>query len=218
MGRIEMAKKLKSKKITHKFSSIDVDEYKFEMFIKVFKLEQAVQVWVRDKNSDDDFKLLTQFAFCKISGVLGPKRKENDLQVPEGLYHIDRFNPQSKFYLSLGLNYPNASDLILSDKDNPGKDIFIHGGCSTVGCIPISDSWISELYLIAERAKKLKQKNIPVYIFPFVMNEAKTQEFNEKHPHNAKFWKNLRLAFDKLEKNNKPISFKVGKEGEYIID
>ena len=60
------------------------------------------------------------------SGTTGPKRAEGDYQVPEGFYYINEFNPNSKYHLSLGLNYPNASDKILSDSIDPGvKFIFM---------------------------------------------------------------------------------------------
>jgi len=217
IDRVERSKKLKARKLTRQFKKVGIDQYEFEMFVKVFKLEQAVQVMVRAKGSDDEFQAVSRFAFCKISGVLGPKRKENDLQIPEGLYHIDRFNPKSKFYLSLGLNYPNASDKILGDNENPGSDIFIHGGCSTTGCIPISDSWIGELYIMAERAKKAGQSKIPVYIFPYLMVDERHEEFIEKHPHHEKFWTNLKTAFEVIHETNKPINFSVAKNGDYIV-
>ncbi|WP_368737359.1 murein L,D-transpeptidase family protein, partial [Acinetobacter pittii] len=79
---------------------------------------------------------------CALSGVLGPKRKEGDYQVPEGFYYINEFRPNSNYHLALGLNYPNAADIQWSDSLHPGNEIFIHGGCITVGCIPIQDHQI----------------------------------------------------------------------------
>ena len=101
-----------------------------------------------------------------VSGILGPKRQEDDWQIPEGFYHIDRFQPDSKFYISLGIGYPNTSDKILGVKDNLGCDIFIHGGCATVGCIPITDDQIKELYLVALETQSNSERRIPVHIFP----------------------------------------------------
>ena len=57
--------------------------------------------------------------------------------------------------MSLGLNYPNASDKIISQKTDPGGDIYIHGSCVTVGCIPIQDFQIEEVYILAMGAKWL---------------------------------------------------------------
>ena len=83
------------------------------------------------------------------SGTTGPKRLQGDFQVPEGFYHINEFNPNSNYHLSMGLNYPNSSDRILSDSLRPGGEIYIHGSCVSVGCIPLNDDEIEELYLIA---------------------------------------------------------------------
>ena len=80
---------------------------------------------------------------------------------------IEVFNPKSDYYLSLGINYPNAADSVLGFKENLGNDIYIHGNCVSVGCIPITDEKIKELYTIADGARKSGQNTIRVDIFPF---------------------------------------------------
>src|SRR6187431_1939904 len=87
----------------------------FTLFLRVFKKEQKIEVWVKEKERPT-YALLRTYDFCSTSGMLGPKRQEGDLQIPEGIYYINHFNPLSNFHLSLGINYPNASDKILSDK------------------------------------------------------------------------------------------------------
>jgi len=101
-----------------------------------------------------------------MAGSLGPKRIEGDYQVPEGFYYISEFNPKSEFNLALKVNYPNQSDKLLSDSLRPGGGIYIHGSCITVGCIPITDGQIEELYLLAANAKSNGEDFIPVHIFP----------------------------------------------------
>src|SRR6476659_6148770 len=96
----------------------------------------------------EPFRLFKTYKVCALAGTLGPKRMEGDYQVPEGFYLIDEFNHQSTYYLSLGINYPNASYRILSDSLRPGSVIYIHGSCVTVGCIPITDQQIDELYIL----------------------------------------------------------------------
>ena len=73
-----------------------------------------------------------------------PQATQGDSQVPEGFYHMDRFNPLSNFHLSLGVSYPNQSDRILGASGRLGGDIFIHGDCVTIGCVPITDEGIRE--------------------------------------------------------------------------
>jgi murein L,D-transpeptidase YafK len=109
----------------------------------------------KKNTSDQEFLHIKTYTVCATSGLIGPKRMQGDLQIPEGFYYIDRFNPYSNFYLSLGINYPNTSDRILGDKNNLGGDIFIHGDCVTIGCLPITDSEIKELYIFCVEAKTM---------------------------------------------------------------
>ena len=88
----------------------------------------------------------------------GPKRFEGDGRTPEGLYFINRRNPESRFYLSLGISYPNARDVAFAQANGrePGGDIFIHGqtgarfaGFSrdwTAGCIALANTEMREVY------------------------------------------------------------------------
>jgi murein L,D-transpeptidase YafK len=132
------------------------------IYLRVFKSEQELEIWIQDSTA---FRLFRTYPICRVPGLLGPKRKEGDLQVPEGLYWIEVFNPKSTYHLSLGINYPNASDRILADPKTPGGEIYIHGDCVSVGCIPITDEKIREVYLLALEAKNAGQNQIPVHIF-----------------------------------------------------
>jgi murein L,D-transpeptidase YafK len=86
------------------------------------------------------------------SGVLGPKLREGDRQVPEGIYRVPALNPRSRFHLSIRLDYPNEFDLAQALRDGrsePGSDIFIHGGAASIGCLAMGDEIIEELFLLA---------------------------------------------------------------------
>ena len=164
------------------------------------------------------FTLLHTYDFCTTSGSLGPKRKEGDLQIPEGVYHINHFNPISNFYLSLGISYPNASDNILSDKDQPGGSIYIHGNCVTVGCIPLTDDKIKELYVLAVEAKSNGQEKIPIHIFPTKLDstsiEVLSREFQHS-PHIVAFWKSLQPIYQDFENSRTLKTIKVNGKGVY---
>lgn len=99
------------------------------------------------------------------SGQLGPKLREGDRQVPEGLYEIEGLNPNSRFYVSMRLNYPNAWDLARAREEGrhePGSDIYIHGQTASVGCLAMGDTAIEELFtLVADMGGK-----VPVIIAP----------------------------------------------------
>jgi len=121
------------------------------IYFRSFKYDSELEVWVKN-GKKEKFKLFKKYKVCALAGTLGPKRFEGDYQVPEGFYYINEFNPNSEYHLSLGLNYPNNSDKILSDAYKPGGDIFIHGSCVTVGCIPLTDPMIEEVYILAAHA------------------------------------------------------------------
>ena len=124
--------------------------------------------------------------------------------MPEGFYYINEFNPRSQYYLSLGINYPNLSDKILSDSLRPGSAIYIHGSCVTVGCIPVTDQQIDELYILAAHAKNQGQDYIPVHIFPVRFNVARSVKYLENltkdDPALKKFAARLEDAFDYFER------------------
>ena len=86
------------------------------------------------------------------------------------------FAPNSLFHLSLGLNYPNASDKILGDSIRPGSNIYIHGNCVSTGCIPISDEPIEEVFFIASVVKEQGEEFIPVHVFPVRYNVKKSMD------------------------------------------
>lgn len=186
----------------------------FELFIRAFKQEKRLEIWAKSKSSSEFYPLIN-YPFCAGSGVIGPKRKEGDRQIPEGVYFIDRFNPNSKFHLSLGLNYPNSADVIHSDPIAPGSDIFIHGGCQSIGCIAITNEKIEELYFLAERAKALGQEKIYVYIFPSEMDKSFFQQ-NSSSPY-LSFWKNLEKIHEYFQEGHFLPTIKSNEDGEYII-
>ena len=146
---------------------------------------------------------------------------EGDYQVPEGFYYINEFKPNSNYLLSLGLNYPNASDLILGDKQHPGGDIYIHGSCITVGCIPIQDFQIEELYVLATNAKNAGQDFIPVHIFPVRFNNKNSMEYFSKLTKDDQdmqhFALTLKDVYDYFNKEKKLPLISVDNKGAYVV-
>lgn len=189
-----------------------------QILITVIKNQKNVIIWAKNKDSLT-FDSLTTYKICYLSGILGPKRKSGDMQVPEGFYYISYFNPYSSYYFSLKINYPNQSDLILGDKTNPGGDIFIHGNCVSIGCIPITDDKIKELYILSSFATINNQSKIPVYIFPFEMNSTNMKTFTSKNEFikNIKFWGNLKQGYDLFVNTKKTLKYTINKKGEYIF-
>jgi murein L,D-transpeptidase YafK len=191
------------------------------VYIRSFKYDSEMEVWVKNK-PNDKYRFFKTYKICALAGSLGPKRMAGDYQVPEGFYYINEFNPRSLYHLSLGLNYPNASDRMLCDLSQPGGDIYIHGSCVTTGCIPITDGQIEELYVLAAHAKDMGTDYIPVHIFPVNFNNPRSVaylnkfllSFNEFVP----FEKSMQNAFYYFEKNHQVPPVIVNSKGDYVID
>ena len=208
----------KEEVITRYFRNAQISQDYFQLLIRAFKKERSLELWIQE-NSNTRFMILKKYDFCAGSGDLGPKRVEGDRQIPEGIYEIDRFNPQSRFYLSLGLNYPNKSDSILGDQTKPGKDIFIHGKCRSVGCIAITDDKIKEVYTIARKAVRNGQSSIRVEIFPFDFSESSNQYLWHAAGYTKyrTFWKELRAIFLHFEEHKIPGPFGIDEQGHYFL-
>ena len=216
-GRVKKAYANKEESLKKLVKSKGLDYASLQIYIRAFKFEKELEVWGKDKNTSK-FKLIKTYNFCKSSGDLGPKRKSGDGQIPEGFYHIDRFNPWSNFHLSLGVNYPNKSDKKKSPHKDLGGDIFLHGNCVTIGCIPLTDDKIEELYVLAVEAKDNGQSKIPVHIFPIKLSKTGMiylRTFTGASEKLKKFWKNLEQGYTLFESNRKIPSVSVAENGDY---
>ncbi len=137
--------------------------YPKEIILVAFKEEKSFQVYSKDYTG---IKLIKEYPFTAFSGELGPKLKEGDKQIPEGIYNVEYLNPNSAYYLSIKVNYPNEFDKSkteLTNVSDMGGDIFIHGKSATIGCIPIGDEAIEEVFLLTQKAIS---NNIKVIISP----------------------------------------------------
>jgi murein L,D-transpeptidase YafK len=112
------------------------------------KEEKSLEVWVP---AGAGWKRYRTYAVLAASGTSGPKRREGDLQVPEGVYRLIGFNPNSSYHLSVRVDYPNADDRAAArteGRNRLGGDIFIHGRAVSIGCLAIGDAGIEELYVL----------------------------------------------------------------------
>lgn len=134
------------------FDNINMDKLPSKLLLLGLKEEQILEVYVLDGGKA---QLLKKYRFTAFSGHLGPKLEVGDKQIPEGIYSIEYLNPNSAYYLSMKINYPNEFDVSRSDfneKDRMGNDIFIHGKATSVGCIAIGDEAIEELFYLVANA------------------------------------------------------------------
>jgi len=218
-SRVRAAIEEKEETISQKLTGHGLKLDNFHVLFTAYKDTDEFDVYVREKTGST-FKRLVSYEICSRSGQLGPKRKEGDLQVPEGFYRINMFNPTSNFHLSLGINYPNLSDKRKSKHPKPGGNIFIHGACVTIGCLPMTNERIKEIYLYAVHAKNNGQINIPVYIFPFRMKDDDFNRYKATYSDNGElidFWSNLKTGYDKFLKDPKELRVTVDPNGDYLF-
>jgi len=194
-----------------------VDTKNFQIHIRVFKQEKQLEVWARSKGSGK-YTLIKTIAICASSGELGPKRRQGDGQVPEGFYEVSWFNPMSDYHLGLKINYPNAADRKKASAKDPGGDIMIHGNCVTIGCIPLQDEPIEEVFVLCVESKNNKH-DIGVSIYPFKINKLNFDEVKSKETdkEKLKFWESLKTVFKYFEDNAEMPKIKITKEGEYEV-
>lgn len=198
---------------------------KFQIYIRAFKAEKELEIWAKPLHQAEDslFRLLKTYPICSASGVLGHKNKEGDRQVPEGLYHIRNFNPTSRFYLSLGLNYPSERDQIRGQKRGLtaalGSDIYIHGDCVSVGCLALTDDYIKEVYLLAFWAQNMGQKQIPVHIFPAktIVDKAESAAIRAQFANEVGEWDNLAEILVFFDKNKSLPLVQLDENGFWLI-
>jgi len=214
--RVKDVYERKEELIKMKCRSLDIPEETFgNVLIRVFKMECVMEMWVQ--RPDGKYIKFKQFDIYAMSGLLGPKRRQGDKQVPEGFYYINEFNPQSNYYLSLGINYPNQSDIESSAAEKLGGDIFIHGAQCSAGCMAMSNYYIEDIYMCAVKARSNGQEKIPVEIFPFKMTPQNMAYYLNFKPYKiyAQFWGDLKKGYDFFEKYNRVPDVVVGKNGIY---
>jgi len=114
------------------------------------KAEKILEVYAAGANQSVRF--IRSYPILAASGGPGPKLREGDQQVPEGVYAIESLNPNSSYHLSLRINYPNAFDreqAALEGRTNLGGDIMIHGGAASIGCLAMGDEASEDLFVLA---------------------------------------------------------------------
>lgn len=216
-ARVRTAIKEKDALIKQNIINNNIKLNEMNILITAYKQEDILEIYAKNKN-DKTYKKIAEYKIAAKSGILGPKRMEGDLQVPEGFYYIDRFNPASSYYLSLGINYPNEADRKKSNAKKLGGDIFIHGANVTIGCMPMTDDKIKEIYLYAIYAKDNGQSKIPVYIFPFKMTDNNFNYYKKIYESSLiDFWKNIKEGYDIFQNTKKEITIKIDNNGNYIF-
>ena len=173
-----------------------------ELVLVGLKEERMLEVWGR--SVEGELKLIQRFPFTGFSGGLGPKLREGDGQIPEGVYVIEYLNPNSRFHLSMKLDYPNAFDQAKGRADGRerlGFDIFIHGGSATIGCIPIGDAGIEQLFLMVS---EIGRENVTALISPYDMRRESKQVEIPEIDWELELYGEIKAEFTRLFGEEKP--------------
>lgn len=170
------------------------------ILIRAYKKESELEVWKADNSGE--YKLLHTYPICRWSGQLGPKKVEGDRQVPEGFYAITpaMMNPNSSFYLSFNIGYPNTFDRQLGRN---GSHIMVHGACSSRGCFSMTDQQIADIYAMARESFSGGQQAIQMQSLPFRFTPANLARYRADE--NLPFWKNLKEGADHFEVTKREV-------------
>lgn len=209
--------------LRQKFEAVGVSYPPKFIYWRAFKTEKELELWA----SDDPYqphKLIHTYNICRLSGLAGFKAREGDEQIPEGIYYINRYNPYSDYYLSFRLSYPNGVDSFWGYRPSLGGQIYVHGECATIGCLPMTDSFIGEIYWASVQAQSYQGfiSRIPVHVFPFRPKNKvlalKDVNWAGNYFQNEKRWNNLFFAYYHFERARFPAKGYHDNLGYYLFD
>lgn len=164
------------------------------ILVRAYKKEAELEVWKRARTGR--YTLIKTFPICRWSGQLGPKQRNGDRQTPEGFYPVSarQMNPNSSYYLSFDVGYPNAFDRA---HGSTGSFIMVHGTCSSMGCFAMTDRQVGEIYALAREAFAGGQAAFQFQSYPFRMT-AQNMARHRTDP-NIAFWRQLKDGSDRFE-------------------
>lgn len=168
------------------------------IFMRIIKRDSELELWMKRGSR---FVLFETYPICYWSGRLGPKMREGDAQAPEGFYTVSRgqLNPNSQYYRSFDLAYPNAFDRA---HGRTGSHLMVHGDCVSRGCYAMTDAVMGEIWRIVSAALDNGQDRFAVHILPF-RPESWRLSLYEDHPAHG-FWSMLKPAYDAFEAAHVP--------------
>jgi hypothetical protein len=197
--RLEQFGAIARERLAPAFERIGVPYPPDKIVLVGIKQEKRLDVWVSGR-------LLKSYPIFGASGGLGPKLQQGDRQVPEGLYHIEALNPNSRYHLALRVNYPSAFDKEkgrLDGRSNLGSDIMIHGNSASVGCLAMGDEAAEDLFVLAAETGI---ENISLILTPV---DFRTQHLPEEIPNlpdwAPELYASIRKELAKLQDPEDPV-------------
>ena len=164
------------------------------------KQEKKLELWARERRGS--YRFIRSYSILAASGVAGPKLREGDQQVPEGLYRLVWLHPNSSYHLSIKINYPNSFDWKNARRDRrkqPGSNIFIHGKDVSVGCLAIGDRAMEELFVMMGRIGVRRGR---IVIAPRDPRLHHIRPPSRSKPWVSQLYRQIRTEFRKFRKKN----------------
>src|SRR5580704_5717522 len=144
------------------------------------KAEKQVEIYAAGTNQPLQF--IRSYPILAASGGPGPKLREGDRQVPEGIYPVEWLNLTSSYHLSFRIGYPNTFDreqAKLENRTNLGGDIMLHGGNKSVGCLAMGDEASEDFFVLAAETGI---SNITIIMSPVDFRQGKSVSITDKFP------------------------------------
>ena len=191
-------------RLRHRFASAGLDWPPRELAFIAFKDIRRLQVFGRD-GPEDRWRFVKEYRVLGASGTLGPKLLEGDRQVPEGVYAVDSLNPNSRYHLSIRLNYPNSFDRAVARQDgreNLGGAIMIHGNTLSDGCLAMGDPASEDLFVLAALAG---ERNVRIIISPTDFRDPDSRVPNFLAPWLRDLYSGLRSALQDFPSRPAPV-------------
>ncbi|MDX1432513.1 MAG: L,D-transpeptidase family protein [Gammaproteobacteria bacterium] len=175
--RLAQFRERATRRLAPYFLAAGVDYPPASVVLLGLKEERRLELYAASPGGE--LRFIRYYPVIGASGTSGPKLEEGDRQVPEGLYTLSALNPNSRFHVSLKVDYPNRFDRLMArveGRSNPGSNIFIHGGSDSAGCLAMSDGVAEQLFMLAADTGL---GNISVILSPRDLRTARAPEPHE---------------------------------------
>ena len=166
--------------------------------IALIGIKQDRQLELYATGDNGVFHFVCAYPILAASGQLGPKLKEGDRQVPEGIYRVRELNPNSLYHLSLWLDYPNDFDQARASEDGraePGSEIMIHGSDQSRGCLAMGDEVAEDLFVLSALTGI---ENVAVVLTPVDFRREKFSPPEDTPPWTGQLYDEIAKALSKF--------------------
>ena len=180
-----------AKRLRQQFERYGIKTIPQALTLIALKEENQLELWVKN---DGKWLFIRSYPILAASGDAGPKLREGDYQVPEGIYRLPLLNPNSQYHLSIKVDYPNAFDREIAAREgrqNLGGDIMIHGREKSRGCIALGDIGVEEIFYLVY---KIGTANSRIIIAPYDMRRGFRQLADHVRPWLPDFYRQLHAA------------------------